>query len=127
MNPPRLEGANCADLPPFVIDKYFGCNAGRETFRASVAKAICSRCVVLEDCQDFALSRVNEASNGIIAGRTASQLRAARAWLRYEHGLTDRPPRPRYKRPTWLPMSDAATDVERQRMADDPDEPAPEC
>ena len=115
-----LEGANCADLPGFVVDKYFDCNAAREKFRAQTAKAICSRCVVLEECREEALAMYQAPERGVIGGVTANELHRARSWRSYELGL--RPTAPRRARPSWLPRADAAETVEQARTETDPDE-----
>lgn len=116
-----LEGANCADLPGFVIDKYFDCNVGREPLRAMVGQAICSNCVVIEACRQEALTMPNPPTRGIIAGVSAQSVRDARRWQAYEAGIVDAvPPVPR---PEWLPRSEAADTVEQGRLEDDLDEP----
>lgn len=119
-----LEGANCSDLPGFVVDKYFDCNVGREPLRAKVAKAICSNCAVQDDCRAEALTMAKLPDRGIIGGVHARALKDARAWLRFEHGLTDHPPRA--TRPEWLDLSDAAQTIEEFRTETDPDEPPPQ-
>lgn len=118
MNP--LEGANCADLPPFVVEKYFHCNSAHEPLKRMVALAICGNCVVLEACRNQALNAPAAPERGVIAGMPAAQMKYARAWRRYEQGQTDQPPR--WARPGWLPMTDATEAVERVRIEDDPDE-----
>ena len=119
-----FEGANCADLPAFVIDKYFGSNAHLERFNAEVARAICSHCVVLELCRDEALTMYHPPKRGIIAGISAHELSSARRWRMYEQGLTDQVPRP--TRPSWLTQTDATERAEQSRLEADPDEPPPE-
>lgn len=117
----RLEGANCADLPGFVIDKYFGCNVGREPLLAKVAIAICENCVVMTECRDAALNQPKLQSSGVIGGVTAAEIHRARRWHNYELGFAPKPP-PDGKRPTWLHIPDAAERVEQGRLEDDPDE-----
>lgn len=112
-----MEGANCADLPPFVIDKYFGCKVNVEPFRARVAKAICGRCVVLDLCRSEALNQAHLPSRGVLAGLNVAEIRHARAWRTYELGLRDAPPPS--ERPTWLPMTDATNTIEQQRFEDE--------
>ena len=115
-----LEGANCADLPGFVIDKYFGANVARQPFLARTAKAICSHCVVMEECRSEALTMPYLPKRGVIGGVNVSEIHDARAWQRYESGEIDRPPtRPR---PEWLTRSDADEIVEQARLEQDPDE-----
>lgn len=103
----RLEGANCADLPGFVIDKYFDCDVGRERFRAQVGMAICSNCVVMEACLSTALTMPQLPPRGVLGGVAVSEIRRARAWQSYETG--QRPTPPPVIRPRWLPYSDAAS------------------
>ena len=118
----RLEGANCADLPGFVVDKYFDCHVGTEPFRARVAKMICARCVVMEACREEALSMPGLQRRGVIGGVDAAEIRRARRWLAYETGVTNEvPPVPR---PDWLTRSEAAETVEQDRVEQDADEPA---
>jgi hypothetical protein len=116
-----FEGANCGDLPPFVVDKYFDCNVHREPLKARVALAICGRCVVREPCLEEALTMPYLPSRGVIGGVTVSEVHAARSWRFYEQGITDHVPRPR--RPEWLPMTDATHGVEQVRLDLDPNEP----
>lgn len=116
-----LEGANCADLPGFVIDKYFDADAGRDRLRANVAKAICSHCVVLKECRELALNMPALPKRGIIGGVTASQLKRARKWRLYELGIVERVPN--VERPDWLSRPDAAETVEQGRLESDQDEP----
>lgn len=116
-----LEGANCADLPGFVIDKYFNCNEHKEPLQAAVGRAICGHCVVREECREQALNMPGLQTHGIIGGVNAFEIRRARAWRRYEVGITDAPPRS--KRPEWLSRPDAAETVEQDRVESDPDEP----
>lgn len=120
-----LEGAYCADLPPFVAEKYFGCNSGREPLKRMVALAICGNCPVLEACRLEVLNAPARPTHGVIAGMPATHMEGARAWRRYEQGQRDTPP-PRWPRPDWLPMTDATQTVERLRLQEDPDEPAAE-
>lgn len=116
-----LEGANCADLPGFVIDKYFDCHPTREPLRAMVARAICANCVVIEECRTEVLQMANLPHRGIIAGVSTDSVRIARRWQAYETGIVDRiPPKPR---PEWLPRSEAAETIEQARVENDPDEP----
>ncbi|MCW2783994.1 MAG: hypothetical protein JWP74_511 [Marmoricola sp.] len=119
-----LEGANCADLPAFVVDKYFDCNTRLEPFRAKVAKAICENCVVLVDCVDQTLVMPRLPARGIIAGMSIPEIERARSWLSYEHGIRDRVPP--FDRPEWLPLSEASNTVEQWRTEQDPDEPRPQ-
>jgi len=119
-----LEGANCGDLPPFVVDKYFDCNVGWEPFRASVAKAICSNCTVIDDCLDEALTMPRLPPRGVIAGLAVTEIKRARSWQLYELGQSDQIPNS--KRPEWLTLSDAAQTVEQYRVETDPDLPPPE-
>lgn len=116
----RLEGANCADLPGFVVDKYFNCNVNREPLRAQVAKAICARCVVLDECRDVTLNQPNLPDRGIVAGLPARHFQRARSWRRYELGLTETPPRA--PRPEWLARPEAAETTEQGLVEIDPDE-----
>ncbi len=116
-----LEGANCADLPAFVIDKYFDVDAQRDRLHARVGEAICARCVVRDECLDEALSAPNLPTRGILGGVTVAQIRKARSWRNYEQGHRDRPPRA--DRPDWLPMTEATQQVEQDRLERDPDEP----
>jgi hypothetical protein len=109
-----MEGANCADLPPFVIDKYFGCKVNVEPFRARVARAICSHCAVIELCRDEALNQIHLPERGVLAGVNVVEIRRARAWRSYELGLQEAPPL--YERPSWLPMTDATNTVEQSRF-----------
>ena len=92
----RLEGANCAGLPGFVIDKYFDCDAGKEPLKRDVALAICGRCVVREACRDQAMNGPKR-DRGVIGGLTAAQLDNARQWRAYEIGA--RPKLPEGRRP----------------------------
>jgi hypothetical protein len=117
-----LEGANCADLPGFVVEKYFECHSRYEPLKRMVALAICGNCDVLEACRTQALNTPTPPTRGVIAGMPATHMKTARAWRRYEQGDTEKPPRS--PRPAWLPMTDATEAVERIRLEDDPDEPA---
>ena len=119
----RLEGANCAGLPAFVIDKYFDCDGGREPFRRQVALQICARCLVREACREDALNGPRR-ERGVIGGLTAPELRNAKQWRAYEVGA--RSAVPRGERPEWLERPDAAETTEQTMHDDDPDEPAPE-
>lgn len=114
------EGANCADLPSFVVDKYFFCNVQREPFLAQTARAICARCVVVEQCRQEALTMPYLQASGVIGGVAASDIRRARAWRRYELGLSTAVPNK--PRPAWLARSDAAEIAEQVRIESDPDE-----
>lgn len=116
----RLEGANCADLPPFVIDKYFDCDAQKDRLLAMVAKAICEHCVVRDACREEALHAPQLPDRGVVGGVSATEVRRARAWRRYELGLTDAPPR--VTRPDWLTRPEAAETIEQGRVEEDPDE-----
>ena len=117
----RLEGANCAGLPGFVIDKYFNCHVAHEPLQAMAAKAICARCVVQLECRDQALNMAGLQERGVIGGVTAIEIRRARRWRAYESGLTDQTPP--YPRPEWLHRPDAAEVIEQWRVEIDPDEP----
>jgi hypothetical protein len=119
-----LEGANCADLPGFVIDKYFDCNVHKEPLRARIGFAICHRCVVQEACRDEALNMPGLPARGIIGGVAVADIRRARTWRDFENGSTDRVPQG--PRPEWLELSDAAQTVEQMRVEDDPDVPGDE-
>lgn len=115
-----LEGASCADLPGFVVDKYFDCDAGREPLKAMVAKAICRNCVVLDECRSEALSMPRLPDRGVLGGASVTEVEAARHWRLFEQGL--RETAPVRLRPTWLAMPDATYDTERMRLGDDPEE-----
>lgn len=116
-----LEGANCADLPGFVIDKYFDCNASSEPLKAMVARAICSHCVVLEACREQAFNMPLLPTRGILGGVSLAEIQRARSWRQYESGLRDTAPnRPR---PSWLTRPEATETVEQTRVESDPDEP----
>lgn len=116
-----LEGANCADLPGFVIDKYFHCDASKQHLLAKAAKAICANCVVLDECRDQALTSPGLQGRGVVGGVTVGEIRRARAWLAYERGFSDNVPRG--TRPDWLPTrSDGAEAAELARLELDPDE-----
>jgi hypothetical protein len=117
----RLEGANCADLPGFVIDKYFGSSVQKEPLRAMVGFAICQRCVVREACRDQALNMPGLPAKGVIGGVAVAEIRRARKWRDYETGITE--PVPTVERPEWLPRSDATETVEQVRIEADGDEP----
>ena len=117
----RLEGANCADLPGFVIDKYFNSSVQQEPLQAMVGFAICRRCVVREACRDQALNMPGLQAKGIIGGVSVAEIRRARKWRDYEEGFTDQVPAG--VRPDWLPRSEAAETVEQARLESDSDEP----
>ncbi|MCW3078506.1 MAG: hypothetical protein JWO32_3115 [Bacteroidetes bacterium] len=119
----QLEGANCADLPGFVIDKYFDCNASNEPLKRNVALAICGRCAVREACRDQAFNGTIP-DRGVIGGVTAGLLRTAREWRAYEIGA--RSAVPRSPRPDWLPRPEAAETVEQDLVERDLDEPPTE-
>jgi hypothetical protein len=108
-------------MPGFVVDKYFDCETNREPLKAMVARAICSRCVVLEECRDQALTMPGLQHRGIIGGVTAHEIRRARSWSAYEAGVTDRVPPG--TRPDWLKRTDATETVEQERVESDADEP----
>ena len=116
-----LEGANCGDLPDFVIDKYFNAAPPYRPFHHRVPKAICAHCVVLQECRVEALAMPTPPRAGVIGGMSGPELRVARAWRRFEQGLRDEPPSS--LRPDWLPMTDATHQVEGLRMELDGDEP----
>lgn len=115
-----LEGANCAGLPGFVVDKYFDCESNREPLKAMVAKAICSHCVVLEECRDQALTMDGVQQRGVIGGVTAHEIMRARRWRAYETGVTDQVPPT--SRPAWLKRTEATETVEQERIESDADE-----
>lgn len=115
-----LEGANCAGLPGFVIDKYFGCQTSREPFNRDVALAICGRCAVLAACRDEAMNGPAP-RQGVIAGMTAHEVRIARAWRNFESGNREKPPEG--DRPVWLARPESAETVEQTQIETDPDEP----
>jgi hypothetical protein len=119
---PTLEGANCADLLPFVVDKYFGCDSNHEALRAKVAKAICSHCKVIDACREQAMTAPKLPERGVVAGLSVGEIHRGRAWQLYEAGVRDTVPRA--SRPDWLPMSDATQVVEQMRVEEDPDEVA---
>lgn len=106
-----LEGANCADLPAFVADKYFNSNAAWQPFLARTAKAICSRCMVLELCREEALNMPHLQKGGVIGGVGVAEIRRARAWRSFELGL--RPTPPPSDRPDWLARPEAAETIEQ--------------
>lgn len=116
----RLEGANCADLPGFVIDKYFNCHAANEPLKRQVALAICGRCAVREACRDQAMNGPSP-QRGVVGGLVANQIRIARAWRSFEIGARDTAPND--PRPDWLLRPDAAETVEQGLVENDPDEP----
>ena len=116
----RLEGANCADLPGFVVDKYFDCHAANEPLLRDVALAICRRCVVIEECRDQAFNGPWR-GRGVIGGVTAGELRTGREWRAYELGYRDQVPRS--PRPEWLQRPEAAETAEEAELAADDDEP----
>lgn len=116
----RLEGANCADLPAFVIDKYFDCDGGKEPFHRQVALQICARCIVREACREQALNGPKR-ERGVIGGLTATQLDNAKQWRRYEIGA--RAKVPEGARPDWLERPEAAETFEQGLIESDPDEP----
>lgn len=106
-----LEGANCADLPPQVIDKYFDSHVRWQPFLARTAMAICSRCVVLTECREQAFNMPNLPERGVIGGVAVAEIRRARAWRTYELG--QRPTPPQGERPAWLTRPDAAETIEQ--------------
>lgn len=109
----QTETGQCYDLPPAVVDKYFNSNVHREPRLADVAKAICARCVILDQCHADTLSRPVKGQTGIRAGLPVNQYDIARAWISYENGHRETPPRDR--RPEWLARSEAAEQVEQMR------------
>lgn len=115
-----LEGANCLDLPGFVVEKYFHCDVGKQPLLAHAAKAICSNCVVMEECRQQALNMAGLQTGGVIGGVTVSEIRRARSWRSYELGLTEKVPESR--RPEWLGRPEATEIVEQWRLECDPDE-----
>jgi hypothetical protein len=116
-----LEGANCADLPGFVIDKYFDADGSRDRFAANVARAICQHCVVLEQCREQALGMPGLPKRGIIGGVAAHEIKRARKWRNYELGISERVPS--VERPAWLARPEAAETIEQGRIEQDADEP----
>lgn len=102
-----LEGANCADLPGFVVDKYFNINSLHDTFAARVGMAICDSCVVQVECRTAALTMPHLPEHGVIGGVTVTEIRRARAWREYEIGR--RATVPRRSRPGWLAYVEAAS------------------
>ena len=117
----RLEGANCAGLPGFVIDKYFDCDVGKEPFKARTALAICAHCAVIEACREQAMLMPRLPQRGVLGGETVRTLRRARSWRNYETGALDNVPEG--PRPEWLPRADAAETVEQARLEANADEP----
>lgn len=103
-------------LIPCVAEKYFGCDASREPLKAKVAKAICARCVVLDECCEEGLKTRQLPTRGIIAGVAIGEITPARAWRDHELGLRDIP---RKVRPDWLTMTDATNTVEQGRVEDE--------
>ena len=117
----RLEGANCADLPGFVIDKYFNCSVQREPLQAMVGLAICRNCVVLDACREQALNMPGLQAKGIIGGVAVADIRRARRWRAYELGVSDQVPN--VQRPDWLQRTEATETAEQGRLESDQDEP----
>lgn len=91
-----MEQGICATLPPEVARKYFDADAGRQRFEYKTAKAICSRCPVMNDCLRVGLTLARDNAPGIMAGLSRSQLFSLRQWRAYDLGVG---PRPRHKRP----------------------------
>lgn len=52
---PLGQGA-CMDLPPAVVDKFFGASQRDNPFEHTVAKMICGRCAVRAECLEAAIS-----------------------------------------------------------------------
>ncbi|RAN77983.1 hypothetical protein B5P43_18300 [Bacillus sp. SRB_336] len=93
---PDIEGAACADLPPFVVAKYFNINTHTQVWEKKTAKAICGNCAVQALCLEAAVAQPQNQIQGITAGLTAGEIKAVRKWRDYDLGRTDTPPdRPR--------------------------------
>lgn len=108
----QTETGNCYDLPPHIYDKYFDADATRDVFLTKTAKAICSHCVILEDCREAALATATP-QRGVVGGVSANEIRRAKAWRRYEVGDTEAVPRER--RPEWLQLPEAGEVIESAR------------
>lgn len=106
------DSANCADLPFFIYDKYFTAHPQRQPELAAVARAICSRCVIIEECRRAALNSPRAGRTGTIAGVAANQITTARSWIAFENGHRDTPPR--NPRPDWLPERSEAAELAEQ-------------
>lgn len=107
----RLEGGECADLPAFIIERYFEANGALHLRRSNVAKAICSQCVVLEQCRMQALNAAEPTHRGVIGGATGWEIKRARQWRLYELGY--RTKLPEGPRPEWLTRPEAANAADR--------------
>ena len=111
-----LEGSACSDLPAVAVDRYFT-DASGSSFEAKTGKAICSRCVVVDECRTAALSVPYLPTSGVIGGVSASAIWNARSWRNYENGHTDSPPR--VGRPEWLERPDSTEAAEEAFVMED--------
>lgn len=111
-----IEGATCDELNYVVIDKYF---VDPETaFARRTGIAICSHCVVIDECRENALNATMLPRKGIVAGVLAREIWAARSWRNFDNGVTDTPPR--VERPEWFTeFSEAADAAMEGRMMED--------
>lgn len=105
---PSLHGANCADLHPIALERYFHCDASRDKFAAKVGKAICDNCVVQQACLRQAMLAPTP-DRGIVAGKTAWEIGRAKKWQKYEAGETDQAPSE--GRPAWLERYDNVVEL----------------
>jgi hypothetical protein len=72
------------DLPPAIVDKYFGADYFAEPFEYRTAQAICQRCVAQLDCLEDAITSTapyNEASELMRGGQSSHAIQT----MRHEH------------------------------------------
>lgn len=116
----KLEGSACSQLAAVALDRYF-VDARGQSFEAKTGKAICSGCVVVEECRQQALNAPNLPHGGVIGGVSASTIRNAREWRNYELGLrrSFAKPVPTCARPDWLERPEAVEMAESTLVHDE--------
>ncbi|HEX2903378.1 MAG TPA: hypothetical protein VHO01_07955 [Jatrophihabitans sp.] len=79
-----LRAGACMDLPPAVVDKYFGAGSVAEPFEYRTAQAICRHCVAQVECLVDAISSTapfDESNELMRGGQSARAIRI----MRHEH------------------------------------------
>lgn len=69
-----LRRGACMDLPPVIVDKYFGANYYANPFEYRTAQAICQGCVAQLDCLEDAITSKPpyDAANELMRGGQSS-------------------------------------------------------
>jgi len=79
-----LRRGACMELPPVIVDKYFGAGYYANPFEYRTAQAICQRCVVQRECLEDAITSTGpyDAANELMRGGQSSH---AIQTMRREH------------------------------------------